>query len=99
MQAEPLEAHTPSRSSAIKIVSELKPGKLTFRVLARRFTQRIAILLRRGKNGGVIPQPGTSRIVPQLARLLDQRAPVSGPLRRRGRAGNRGCTFSVPGRR
>ena len=36
MQAEPLEAQTPSRSSAIRIVSELKPGKLTFSVLASR---------------------------------------------------------------
>ena len=36
MQAEPLEAQTPSRSSAIKIVSELNPAKLTLSVLASR---------------------------------------------------------------
>jgi len=36
MQAEPLEAQTPSRSSAISIVSESKPGKLAFSVLASR---------------------------------------------------------------
>src|SRR5947208_15880668 len=38
MQADPLEAQTPSKSSAISSVSESKPGKLTFRVFARRFT-------------------------------------------------------------
>src|SRR5438094_5605648 len=38
MQADPLEAQTPSKSSAISSVSESKPGKLTFRVFGRRFT-------------------------------------------------------------
>ena len=36
MQAEPLEAQIPSRSSAMSSVSEAKPGKLTLSVLARR---------------------------------------------------------------
>ena len=36
MQAEPLEAETPSRSRAMSIVSESVPVKLTFKVLARR---------------------------------------------------------------
>ena len=38
MQADPLEAQTPSRSSAISIVSESKSEKLTFSVfVSRRF--------------------------------------------------------------
>ena len=36
MQAEPLDAQTPSKSSAISIVSELSPGKLTFNVFPSR---------------------------------------------------------------
>jgi hypothetical protein len=36
MQAEPLDAQTPSKSSAIRIVSELNPAKLTLSVLASR---------------------------------------------------------------
>src|SRR6476469_4960272 len=35
MHADPLAAQTPSRSSAIRIVSELRPGKLTLSVFAR----------------------------------------------------------------
>ena len=36
MHAEPLDAQTPSRSSAIKSISESSPSKLTFKVLASR---------------------------------------------------------------
>src|SRR5438552_10967884 len=38
MQAEPLDAQTPSKSSAMSSVSESKPGKLTLSVFARRHT-------------------------------------------------------------
>src|SRR5213595_2478526 len=34
MQAEPLDAQTPSRSSAISIISESSAGRLVFKVLA-----------------------------------------------------------------
>ena len=36
MQAEPLDAQTPSRSSAISMVSESSSGRLTFNVFANR---------------------------------------------------------------
>src|SRR5437667_5323646 len=36
MQAEPLEAQTPSKSSAISSISESIPSRLTFRVCAKR---------------------------------------------------------------
>ncbi len=36
MQAEPLDAQTPSKSSAISIVSESRPMKLMLSVLASR---------------------------------------------------------------
>ncbi len=49
MQADPLEAQTPSRSSAMSMVSEGNPGKLTFSVLARRGAAA-AVLLRLGED-------------------------------------------------
>src|SRR6202023_3649023 len=36
MQAEPLDAQTPFRSSAMSNISESRPSRLTLRVLARR---------------------------------------------------------------
>ena len=48
MQAEPLEAQTPSRSSAMSRVSEEKPGKLTLSVFASRGARR-GVLLRLGQ--------------------------------------------------
>ena len=48
MQADPLDAQTPSKSSAISSVSESNPGKLTFSVFGKA-VHWIAILLRLGK--------------------------------------------------
>ena len=95
MQADPLEAQTPSRSSAISIVSELRPRKLTFRVFASRCVG-VAVLLRAGGGGcNCLPKLIAQRCFARLLLLDDQSSAHSAAAAIPAIAG----TFSVPGRR
>ena len=89
MQAEPLEAQTPSRSSAIKIVSELNPAKLTFSVLASRCAVS-PFCVADGKDSAICFHKRSRN---SLWRSCSARAIAQNPFRRRRHAHDRGHIF------
>ena len=95
MQAEPLEAQTPSRSSAISIVSEAKPGKADVERVGKARRRRRRSVAPRGKRARSRATIRSRSFASRSCSLGKSRRTSSAAAAIPTIAG----TFSVPGRR